>query len=109
EFGIERHGPQPRIKASNLATRWEGFAVNADFWSQVLQAQSLRPLDFALGAAMATTRAHLEKIGGFDSLADCLADDYQLGHQIARKGGRIILSSMVVECRNGPMTWREVW
>ena len=94
---------------ANLAMRWEAFAVNADFWSQVLQSASLRPIDFALGAVMATTRAQIAKIGGFASLSDCLADDYQLGHRIARGGATIALTTLVVECRNGPMSWREVW
>lgn len=93
----------------NLAMRWEAFAVNADFWSQVLQSLSLKPLDFALGAVMATTRDHLKSIGGFEFLADFLADDYQLGHQIARKGARISLCPMVVECRNDPIGWGAVW
>ena len=30
--------------------RWEAVAINADFWSQVLQSANLKPLDFALGA-----------------------------------------------------------
>jgi len=94
---------------SQLATRWENFAVNADFWSQVLQSQSLKPIDFALGAVMITRRGQLEKIGGFDALADYLADDYQLGFQISRGGTRLALSPMVVECRNVPMRWSEVW
>jgi ceramide glucosyltransferase len=94
---------------ANLAMRWEAFVVNADFWSQVLQSQSLKPLDFALGAVMATTREQLARIGGFDSLAAYLADDYQLGHCIARTGARIALCPLVVECRNAPMSWREVW
>jgi hypothetical protein len=34
------------------AMRWEAIAINADFWSQVLQSRSLKPLDFALGAVM---------------------------------------------------------
>src|SRR5262249_10152934 len=34
------------------AMRWEAIAINADFWSQVLQSQSLKPLDFALGAVI---------------------------------------------------------
>src|SRR5436190_9059835 len=31
---------------ATLAMRWEAIAINADFWSQVLQAQSLKPVDF---------------------------------------------------------------
>jgi ceramide glucosyltransferase len=94
---------------STLAMRWEAVAVNADFWSQVLQAQTLGPLDFALGAAMATRRRQLAEIGGFASLADCLADDFQLGNRIARRGHRIALCPVIVECWDPPMTWGKVW
>ena len=94
---------------STLAMRWEAIAINADFWSQVLQSQMLKPLDFALGAVMLTRRKFLDEIGGFRSLADCLADDYQLGNRLARKGHRIVLCPVVVECWDPPMSWRAVW
>jgi ceramide glucosyltransferase len=94
---------------STLPMHWEAIAVNADFWSQVLQARSLRPMDFALGAVMATRRDQLKKIGGFQALVNCLADDYQLGHRIAQLGSRLELSTIVVECCSAPMGWREVW
>jgi ceramide glucosyltransferase len=94
---------------STLAMQWEAIAINADFWSQVLQSQTLKPLDFALGAVMLTRRALMAEIGGFRSLADCLADDYQLGNRIAKLGHRIVLSPIVVECWDPPMTWRAVW
>ncbi len=94
---------------TTLAMQWEAVAVNADFWSQVLQSKSLKPLDFALGAAMITRRENLEEIGGFESLVNCLADDYQLGHRIAGKSHRIALCPVVVECWDPPQTWTSVW
>jgi ceramide glucosyltransferase len=94
---------------STAAMRWEAVAINADFWSQVLQSQSLKPLDFALGAAILMRRNALIEIGGFQSLADCLADDYQLGHRIAKNGHHIALCPVVVECWDAPMNWRDVW
>jgi ceramide glucosyltransferase len=94
---------------TTLAMQWEAIAINADFWSQVLQSRSLKPIDFALGAVMATRRHHLQAIGGFAALADCLADDYQLGNRIARQGYSIALSPVVVECWSAPMGWTAVW
>ena len=91
------------------AMHCEAVAVNADFWSQVLQAATLKPLDFALGAVMLTRRNLLRQIGGFITLVNCLADDYQLGHRIAQNGHRIALCPVVVECWNPPMDWTEVW
>ena len=94
---------------TTLAMRWEAIAINADFWSQVLQSQSLKPLDFALGAVMAVRQIELKEIGGFAGLADCLADDYQLGYRIAQSGHQIALSPLVVECWSAPMSWIQVW
>ena len=91
------------------AMRCEAIAINADFWSQVLQSTNLKPLNFALGAAMLTRRKLLEEIGGFAALVNCLADDYQLGHRIAQRGHRIALCPVVVECWDAPMNWRDVW
>ncbi len=92
-----------------IAMQWEAIAINADFWSQVLQSQTLKPLDFALGAVMLARRKAIAKIGGFKTLADCLADDYQLGRRIAEKNYRVALCPVVVECWHAPMNWRDVW
>ncbi|MGD1087507.1 MAG: glycosyltransferase [Verrucomicrobiota bacterium] len=91
------------------AMQWEAIAINADFWSMVLQSQTLKPLDFALGAAILMRRTALAQIGGFTVLANCLADDYQLGRRIAQNGHRIALSPVVVECWDSPMNWNTVW
>jgi ceramide glucosyltransferase len=94
---------------ATAATRWEAVAVNADFWSQVLQSRSLKPVDFALGAVMTTRREELAGIGGFEALADYLADDYQLGQRIARRGKTIAFAGVTVACRERAMGWGEVW
>jgi ceramide glucosyltransferase len=94
---------------TTTAMRWEAVAINTDFWSMVLQSASIKPLDFALGAAILIRREALAESGGFTALADCLADDYQLGHRIAQKGHRIALCPVVVECWDAPMDWRDVW
>lgn len=91
------------------AMQWEAMAVNADFWSQVLQARSLKPMDFALGAVMALRRGPLEEMGGFNALRDYLADDFQLGRRLARRRYRLELATVVAECWSGPQTWPEVW
>lgn len=94
---------------STLAMQWEAIAVNADFWSQVLQSNTLKPQDFALGAVMLTRRTQVKNMGGFETLLDYLADDYQLGHRIAQSGARIELSPLVVECWDKPADFQAVW
>jgi ceramide glucosyltransferase len=93
----------------SMAMAWEAVAINADFWSQVLQARSLGPMRFALGAVMITRRRELESSGGFEALLPYLADDYQLGNRIVRQGRRIELSPVVVECGSAHRTWKAVW
>ena len=94
---------------ATVAQQWEAIATNSDFWSQVLQSRTLKSQDFALGAVMAVRRRALEGIGGFAALVNHLADDYQLGHRVQRKGGEIALSPVVVECWDAPAGWRAVW
>lgn len=96
-------------EAPTLASRWEAFVVNGDFWSQVLQNRSLRPLDYALGAALAVRRQDLSAVGGFEALANHLADDNRLGRSIVRHGWRTALCPVVVDCHPGPAGWLDVW
>lgn len=94
---------------ATTAMQLEAVAINADFWSQVLQSQTLKPLDFALGAAILMRRKALAQIGGFNAIVNCLADDYQLGHRIAENGHRIALCPVIAECWDAPMDWHSVW
>lgn len=94
---------------SSPAARWEALSINADFWSQVLQAASLGPINFALGAAMVFRRDAFERAGGYAPIADHLADDYELGHRLAAQGFTIRLSPIVVECRNDTTSFAAVW
>jgi ceramide glucosyltransferase len=91
------------------AMRWEAVAINADFWPQVLMAQSLRPLDFALGAVMGLRRQTLAAVGGLEELVQYLADDFELGQRVVRHGKRIALATVVADCLERPMGWQEVW
>lgn len=94
---------------STLAMHWEAVAVNADFWSQVLQSQKLKPIDFALGASMIIRRDVLKQTGGFERLVQYLADDYELGNGIAKAGKTIVISPVVVECWEAPKNFAQIW
>jgi len=93
----------------NPAMWLEAIAVNCDFWSQVCQSNSLRPMKFALGAAMTLRADTLKQIGGFQALVDYIADDNRLGLLVHRAGQRVELTNAVVDCYSGPMTFRQVW
>lgn len=93
----------------SLPSQWEAVSTNADFWSQVLQRQSIKPIDFALGATLALRREVLQQAGGFEAVTAYLADDYQLGKHICALGKSIVFCNRVVECRNEVTTWRAAW
>ena len=48
-------------------------------------------LQFAFGWTMATTRACLQAIGGWEAMANHHSDDFELGHRLARHGYRVEL------------------
>jgi ceramide glucosyltransferase len=83
------------------------LTISADFIPSVAVAHYVEGIHFALGAAMAFTRSALERIGGFASLADHLADDYQLGWQIHQAGCQVKLIPYVVETVNPRLSLRD--
>jgi len=86
------------VAAAPLGSRLEGLGISTDFCPSVLVARQLeRGIRFGLGSTLAFRRAELEKIGGFISFVDYLADDYELGKRIAGLGMAVKLSDVVVE------------
>jgi ceramide glucosyltransferase len=74
----------------------EALGISCDFMAGVLVAERVEGVRFALGATMATTRAHLSEIGGFETLVDRCADDFELGSRVAARGYRVELADCVV-------------
>ncbi|GAW67409.1 ceramide glucosyltransferase [Geoanaerobacter pelophilus] len=83
------------VKGAGCAIEALGFCC--EMVPNVMAAVKLEGLSFALGASMALRREALERIGGFEALVDYLADDYQLGNMIHKKGFRLELSPHFVE------------
>ena len=80
-----------------IATALEATGFTVEMIPNVMVARQLEGLTFALGASMAVRREALRDIGGFEALADYLADDYQLGNKVHRAGWGIALDSCYVE------------
>jgi ceramide glucosyltransferase len=86
------------VAAATLFSRLESLGISTDFCPGVLVARQLEGgLRFGLGSTMAFRRADLDRIGGFKSIVDYLADDYELGRRIAALGLKVVLSDVVVE------------
>jgi len=86
------------VAGSTLGSRLESLGISTDFCAGVLVARYLEGgLGFGLGSTLVFRRQDLNRIGGFKSIADFLADDYELGHRIAGLGLKVVLSDVVVE------------
>ncbi|CAL1241609.1 bacteriohopanetetrol glucosamine biosynthesis glycosyltransferase HpnI [Candidatus Methylocalor cossyra] len=73
-------------------------ALFIDDWfaPSVRVAHAFGSRDFAFGATLALRRATLIAVGGFQAIADQLADDYWLGALTRRLGLRTVLSDYLV-------------
>lgn len=85
------------IACPTLGSRLEALGIASDFVPGVLSARFLEHgLHFGLGSTLAFRRRDLEAAGGFESMVDYLADDYELGKRIAAAGKKIKLSATAV-------------
>src|SRR5579872_1731394 len=86
------------VAAPTLGSRLEALGISTDFSAGVLMARMLEGgLSFGLRSTLAFRKRDLERIGGFKSIVEYLADDYELGRRIAGLGLKVVLSKVVVE------------
>jgi len=98
-----------RAAADSPASAAEALGIATEFAPSVLVARLLGVAEFALGSTMVFRASDLQRIGGFNAIADFLADDYQLGLHITRLGLRIEFAPEVVETDLGGGGWMQVW
>jgi ceramide glucosyltransferase len=86
------------VAGKSMWSKLESLGVSCDFMPGALAARFVeRKVRFGLGSTMAVSREALNAIGGFENIADYLADDYELGSRICDAGYRVILPTVVVE------------
>ena len=76
-----------------LWSRIGAMGINHGFLPSVMVAQAIGRDDGCFGATIALRRNTLEKIGGFESLREQLADDYLLGAAVRATGQTIGLAT----------------
>jgi len=96
------------VASATLGSHLETLGISTDFCAGVLAARQFEGgIHFGLGSTLAFRRADLDKIGGFASIVNHLADDYELGKRIAHLGFSVKLSDVVVETYLPAYRWRE--
>ncbi|MEH2247945.1 bacteriohopanetetrol glucosamine biosynthesis glycosyltransferase HpnI [Nostoc sp.] len=85
----------------SLAKGWvatlEAILTSTDFHAGILVSNQLEGTKFACGSTIVIPKQVLKVIGGFEAIADYLADDFKLGYLPAQKGYKVVLSNYVVD------------
>jgi ceramide glucosyltransferase len=97
------------IAQKNLYAELEAIGASSDFFAGVLMAEWMEGMSFGLGASIVTTKRWLDRIGGFQSIANMHSDDYELGYRIHQTGGKIVLSREPVWTMYPAQTFRGFW
>lgn len=85
------------VPTTGIWSRLGAMYINDWYMPSVLLAWLFGHRSYASGQTMALRRDTLEAMGGLRTIANHLADDYQLGEQVRRLGLRIELSSYLPE------------
>ncbi|HKK15007.1 MAG TPA: bacteriohopanetetrol glucosamine biosynthesis glycosyltransferase HpnI [Gammaproteobacteria bacterium] len=93
----------------SLSSHLGALFIDAWFLPSVLVGRALGYGSFCFGATMALHRSVLERIGGFESLAWHLADDYVLGERVRAEGFKVTLSGYVVQTTVHEPGLRSLW
>jgi ceramide glucosyltransferase len=92
---------------TSAGAAFESMSITLDFLPSVLVAERFEGVSFGLGASMIFSKKTLDEIGGFKAVADYIADDYQIGNRISKKGLKIVISKYIVENVTGHMSFAE--
>jgi ceramide glucosyltransferase len=93
------------IGGEGLWTRFSALAINAQFLPQAVMAVRLGLAKPCCGATIALRRSTLDRIGGFGSLVDTLADDHAMGVAVRAAGYDIVTAPFLVghRCFDGSL------
>ena len=87
------YGVAPRGVVATLGAMF----INEWFFPAALLSTRIGQLRHAFGATIGCRRGTLRAIGGFEAVADHLADDYMLGWLTSQRGLRVALAPYIVE------------
>jgi ceramide glucosyltransferase len=101
--------PYYGIAIGNLWSKLAQLTIDSHFLPGVVAGARLRLSRPCLGSTIALRRSLLLAIGGFEPLADCLADDYVLGELVRQQGEPVTVLPMVVGHVCGESSLAELW
>lgn len=95
------------------ASRWfeqlELLTLNADFIPSVIFAQVTGAAKACLGPSVAIRQSTLRGLGGLESLADYLVEDYELGRRVWTSGQKMLILPYLIDVVVDHQNWRQWW
>jgi ceramide glucosyltransferase len=101
--------PYYGIATDNLWSRLAAMSIEGHFLSGVLVGSRFALSRPCLGSTIALHRSSLTAIGGFEAIADCLADDYEIGALIAARGEPVSLLPFAVGHVCDERSFAQLW
>jgi ceramide glucosyltransferase len=111
---LERSGgavtaPYYGISTGSLWSRLAELNIDGHFLPGVLVGSRFSLSRPCLGSTIALRRNSLVAIGGFEAIADCLADDYEIGALLAERGEPVSLLQFAVGHVCDERSFAELW
>lgn len=112
---LERQGggavscPYYGISTGSLWSQLAQLTIDSHFLPGVVVGTRLKLSRPCLGSTIALRRSSLAAIGGFEPLADCLADDYVLGELLRERGEPVSVLSFAVGHVCAESSLVELW
>ncbi len=96
-------------KAGSWYEKMELLTMNADFMPSVMFAEVTGASNSCLGPSIAIRRSTLDKLGGLESLADYLVEDYEIGRRVWTSGQKMVLLPYMIDVVVDLASWKNWW
>jgi len=97
------------IPTGSLWSRLAQLMIDGHFLPGILVGVRFGLTQPCMGSTIALRRQSLAAIGGFEAVADCLADDYALGEELRQRGETVSVLPFAVGHICGEDSWRALW
>ena len=97
------------IQADQWFEKMELLSINADFMPSVIFATVTGASNACLGPSIAISRSTLKQIGGLESLADYLVEDYEIGRRVWTSEKEMVILPYVIDTVIDLENWQHWW
>jgi ceramide glucosyltransferase len=97
------------ISIGNPWSQLARLGVDGNFLPGIMLGVRFGLIQPCLGSTICMSRDSLAAIGGFEAVANCLADDHALGEALRKRGESVVLLPFAVGHICSEASWRELW